>query len=232
VSVLYVDLEHERVRADPVAGAAHRAKLEAARRRLEAAAGDACETALAAEVTPGRLAGLMAGLTPAAMVLSGCTTDWAEYDLSVWDGLLEIILAGTVPLLGICAGHQLIGHAAGAPSGPLGPLEPGEEDPDPRFVPGRRKQRGYREVAVDPRCPLFAGLGEATTLFQSHYWQLEAVPAGFVTRASSTWSPIQAIERLGRPVYGVQFHPERFDPAHPAGGQVLRNFFAAASERA
>ena len=65
-------------------------------------------------------------------------------------------------------------------------------------------------------------------MFQSHYWQLLETPAGFATRASSAWSPIQAIERLDRPVFGIQFHAERFDTAHPAGSRVLRSFFAAA----
>ena len=228
MAVLFVDLEHERVRADPVAGAPHRAKLEEARRRLGAAAGEACETALAAEVTPG----LIAERASTAVVLSGCTTDWAAYDLTAWGGLLEVIRSAPVPLLGICAGHQLIGFAAGASWGPLGPLEAGEVDPDPRFAAGRRKQRGFQEVALDLRCPLFAGLVVTPTVFQTHYWQLEEVPAGFTRRATSTWSPIQAMERLDRLVFGVQFHPERFDDAHPDGGRVLRNFFAVASGRA
>jgi len=224
--VLYVDLEHERVRADAEMGPAHRAKLEEAGRRLGEASGEPCETALAEDVTPGRIA----ERAPSAMVLSGCTTDWAAYDFRAWEGLLEVIRAGAVPTLGICAGHQVIGLAHGVPWGPLGPLETGEEDPDPRFAPGQRKQRGFRPVHLDPACPLFAGEGETATVFQSHYWQLEAVPDGFVRRASSAWSPIQAIERRDRPVFGVQFHPERFDPSHPAGGRVLKNFFAAARQ--
>ncbi len=226
--VLFVDLEHERVRSDTEAAPAHRAKIEEARRRLGEAAGEPCETALAAEVTTDRIA----ALTPSAMILSGCITDWAEYDATAWDDLCGVIRAGTVPMLGICAGHQLIGFAAGATGGPIGPLATGEEDPDPRFAPGQRKQRGFLPVEVDPRCPLFDGLEPITTVFQSHYWQLNAVPDAFVQRASSAWSPIQAIERRDRPVFGVQFHPERFDAAHPAGERVLRNFFAAATGRA
>ncbi len=228
MAVLYVDLEHERVLDDLELGPGHHAKFERARRRLEVAAGDACETVRAREATPDRIA----ALAPAAIVLSGCTTDWAEYDVSAWDGLLRVIRAETVPILGICGGHQLIGFAHGAIWGPLGPLAAGEEDPDPRFAPGQRKQRGFLPVEVDPRCPLFDGLESITTVFQSHYWQLNAVPDAFVQRASSAWSPIQAIERRDRPVFGVQFHPERFDADHPAGERVLRNFFATASGRA
>jgi len=226
--VLYVDLEHARVRADATLGPAHRERFEAARALLSDVAGEPCAAALAEEVSTT----LLDELAPSAVVLSGCTTDWAAYDFSAWAGLLGVIRDAPVPMLGICAGHQLIGRAHGAAWGPLGPLGPGEVDPDPRFAPGRRKQRGFGQVALDRDCQLFGGLSETAEVFQSHYWQLEEVPAGFVRRASSAWSSIQAIERRDRPVFGVQFHPERFDAAHPAGERVLRNFFAVASGRA
>lgn len=224
MAVLYVDLEHERVIDDPRLGLEHRARFELARGRLAVAAGETCATIHASEVTPGRVT----ELGPTAVVLSGCTTDWADNDLSAWGGLLDVVRDGAVPILGICAGHQLIGYAHGAAWGPLDPLTAGELDPDPRFAPGQRKQRGFQSVAVERSCPLFDGLEPAATVFQSHYWQLLAAPANFVVRASSAWSPIQAIERLDRPVFGVQFHPERFDADHPAGARVLRNFFTAA----
>lgn len=224
MTVLYVDLEHARVREDGALGPAHRARFEAARTLLAEAAGEPCAAAIADEVSMA----LLDELAPTAVVLSGCTTDWAAYDLAAWAGLLGVIRSAPVPILGICAGHQLIGRAHGAAWGPLGPLKPGEADPDPRFAPGRRKQRGFGEVSLDQECPLFAGLGETVEVFQSHYWQLEEVPAGFVRRASSDWSPIQAIERVDRRVFGVQFHPERGDEAHPEGGAVLRGFFGLA----
>ena len=227
MAVLYVELEHERVLADPVLGTKRRAVFEAARGRLADAAGEACDTVRASDVTPDEIA----ALAPTAIVLSGCSTDWADYDLSAWAGLLRVIRTGSVPTLGICAGHQLIGYAHGAAWGPLGPLEAGEADPDPRFVPGQRKQRGFLPVEVDASSPLFEGLESSETVFQSHYWQLLETPAGFATRASSAWSPIQAIEWLDRPVFGVQFHAERFDATHPAGARVLRNFFAVARSR-
>ena len=227
MAVLYVDLEHERVVADPELGPAHRARFEEARGRLADAAGVACERVRAGDVRPG----LIAERAPTAIVLSGCTTDWADYDLGAWGGLLDVIRRAETPMLGICGGHQLIGYAHGAAWGPLGPLGESEPDPDPRFAPGQRKQRGFLPVAVDTGSPLFEGLGPTETVFQSHYWQLLETPAGFATRASSAWSPIQAIERLDRPVFGIQFHAERFDAAHPAGARVLRRFFAAVRSR-
>ncbi len=222
MTLWYVDTEHDRVRGDDELGPAHRAKVEAKRGLIEATADERCLAVPFAEVSPDRVR----QAAPRALVIGGNTTDWACFDDAALDGLLATIRAAPVPILGICAGHQLIGFAHGAPWAPLGPLRDGEPDPDPRFAPGQRKERGFLPVEVDRRCPLFRHLAPTATFFQSHYWQLAAVPAGFVARARSPWSPIQAIERLNRPVFGVQFHPERHDTAHSDGAAVLRSFFA------
>ena len=224
--VLYVDTEHERVVKDSMLGSFHRAKLDAARGRLATAANAPCLIAGYADVS----SSMIEATGATAVIISGNSTDWARYDLAAMTGLLQAIRAAPVPILGICAGHQLVGLAHGARWGPLGPLAEGEDDPYPRFAPGQRKERGFLPVQVDPTCPLFSGLDQAETFFQSHYWQLEEVPEGFVPRATSPWSDIQAIERRDRPVFGVQFHPERYDAAHPAGAKVLRNFFALSRE--
>ncbi len=81
-------------------------------------------------------------------------------------------------------------------------------------------------MQLDPACPLFLGLRPTERFFQWHYWQLLEAPPGFAVRASAPWCRVQALERLDRPVFGVQFHPERYDAAHPAGARVLHNFFS------
>lgn len=226
MTVLLVDSEHERVGAHPALGPFHRARLAAVRTRLAAAAGEPCRSIHYSEVSPAAVE----QAAPTALGIGGNTTDWARFDVAALAGLLAAIRAAQVPVLGICAGRQLIGFAHGARWGPLGPLREGEPDPDPRFAPGPRKERGFSPVRIDADCPLFRGLPSDAIVFQSHYWQLEDVPAGFVARAASPWSPIQAIERRERPVFGVQFHPERADAAHPDGATILRNFFALARD--
>ena len=225
--VVYVDTEHQRVHDHPEAGSRHRARLAETTDRLERVAGAPAELLGFAEISPARIA----QSSPAAIVIGGNTTDWGEFDFQEMAGLLEVIRAAPAPILGICAGHQLIGYAHHVKWGPLGPLQQGEIDPDPRFAPGQRKQRGFHSVQLDLRCPLFRGMGATADLFQSHYWQLEEVPPGFAVRASSPWSAIQAIERLDRPVFGVQFHPERYDADHPHGVVILRNFITLARDR-
>ena len=222
MTVLYVDTEHDRVREHLELGPSHHAQIGATRKRLADAAGTPCLVEHFARLTPARVE----RIAPSAVVIGGNVTDWDAYDDASLAGLLATIRAAAVPILGICAGHQLIGRAHGATWGSLGSLHPGEVDPDPAFGPGQRKERGFLPVEIDSRCPIFGNLEPSAIVFQNHYWQLEEVPAGFVVRAQSPWSAIQAIERCDRPVFGVQFHPERYDGDHPHGATVLRSFFA------
>lgn len=223
MSILYVDPEHDVVVNDPVKGPHHHAAVLSARARIASVAGSACDVAPASSATPPEIE----ERSPTAIVIGGCATDWAIYDFSTLSGLIAVIRAASVPILGICGGHQLIGYAHGAGWGPLGRLHPDEVDPDPQFAPGQRKESGFMSVGLDSPSSMFRGLRPEPVFFQAHYWQLTDVPSVFSIRAHSRWCPIQAIERTDRPVFGVQFHPECFDAAHPDGEQVLRNFFAA-----
>jgi GMP synthase (glutamine-hydrolysing) len=222
MTILYIDTEHDRVREDAALGPSHRARIEAVRVRLSTIGGLPCEVQHFATISPGQIE----RAAPTALVIGGNVTDWSAYDLTAMGGLFATIRAAPVPILGICAGHQLIGRAHGGVWGPLGPLLPAETDPDPEFGPGLRKERGFLSVEIDLHCPLFQGLEPITTFFQLHYWQLAESPRGFTTRARSAWTAVQAIERLDRPVFGVQFHPERYDADHPRGETVLRNFLS------
>lgn len=222
MTVLYIDTEHDQVLDHPERSLTHRARIETVQGRLAAAAGEPCLVQRFAAATLARIE----QIAPSALVIGGNLTDWSAYDSADLAGLFATIRAAPVPILGICAGHQLIGQAHGAAWGPLGAPQTGEIDPDPAFAPGQRKECGFLPVEIDPRCPLFHGLPPRSTFFQFHYWQLDDIPAGFAIRAHSPLSTIQAIERHDRPVFGVQFHPERYDSAYPDGATVLRNFFA------
>jgi GMP synthase-like glutamine amidotransferase len=225
MTVVYIDTEHHLVREHQQHGPSHRAKITTTRDRLADAAGQPCLVRHFAAVSPAQIA----RIAPSALVIGGNLTNWAAYDSADLAGILDTIRAAPVPILGICAGHQLIGRAHGARWGPLGPLQSGEIDPDPAFAPGRRKEHGFMPVEIDQRCPVFHGLPPSPTFFQYHYWQLNEAPTGFVIRARSPWSAIQAIECRDRPVFGVQFHPERYESTHPYGATVLRNFFELAN---
>ena len=224
MTIVYIDTEHHRVLEHAELSSSHHAKIEVVRDRLATASGQPCAVQHFTAVSPTYIE----ELAPSALVIGGNLTNWAEFDDADLAGLLAIIRTAPVPILGICAGHQLIGRAHGAAWGPLGALQRGEVDPEPEFGPGQRKEQGFMPVEVDSRCPIFHDVAPISVMFQLHYWHLEEVPAGFVVRARSRRSPIQAIERLNRPVFGVQFHVECYDADHPHGETVLRSFFALA----
>ena len=69
-------------------------------------------------------------------------------------------------------------------------------------------------------------MGNDPVFFQDHYWEVKKLPAEFVSLASSPLCPVQAIAHRTLPLFGTQFHPEKYDAQHPDGRQVIANFFA------
>ena len=55
MSIVYVDLEHDRVMADATGGVSHRTRRNAARARLAAAAGEPCDVVRFENVTVDRI---------------------------------------------------------------------------------------------------------------------------------------------------------------------------------
>ncbi|NOZ82527.1 MAG: GMP synthase subunit A [Euryarchaeota archaeon] len=119
----------------------------------------------------------------------------------------EIIsrLAGSVPILGICLGHQLIARVFG---GEVREAEVGEY--------------AEEEIIVDEEDEILRGLAPSFTAWVSHRDEVSKLPPGFVRLAHSASCEIEAMAHESLPVYGVQFHPE---VAHtPRGSEVFRNF--------
>lgn len=127
--------------------------------------------------------------------------------------LFELIRALQVPALGICGGCQALALAHGGMIAPWGGgLASGTYD-------GLEKATGLRGVQCDPD-PLFAEVGAAGRFAVSHVEAISRVPAGLEVVARSDYCPVQAIRVSGRPIWGVQFHPERGGD----GESVLRAF--------
>ena len=117
-------------------------------------------------------------------------------------------LAGEVPILGVCLGHQAICEAFG------GTVSYAKE-----LMHGKPSQ-----VALDLTCPLFRGLPD--TIQAARYHSLAAVedtlPECLTVTARTDGGEVMAVQYRDRPVYGLQFHPESI--LTPVGNQILRNF--------
>lgn len=219
--LLYLDLEHPSVREDPVFGSVHWQKRLQQKLRFEELSARPC-LLLRYELA---LDGWLQRLQPAAVLLSGMMAEWDRYEPGWLDAILTLIRGWEGPMIGFCGGHQLIARAYGADVGPIRALAAGEADERPDFGPGWFKETGFLPVRVVAGDPLFAGLPAEIVVREEHYWQVKALPAAFIRLAESENCPIQAFRHQHRPLFGTQFHPERYDRAHPHGQQLLSNFF-------
>ncbi len=112
-----------------------------------------------------------------------------------------------IPVLGICYGMQLLVHELG---GRVELAEIGEF--------------GRSDLRVLEPGRLLAGLPSEQTCWMSHRDSVFSAPAGFTALASSTGSPVAAIEDAERGIYGIQFHPEVIHT--PYGQTILTTFLA------
>jgi len=163
-----------------------------------------------------------------ALLISGCSTDWKEYDFELFKELFTLLKEYNIPSIGFCGGHQLIAYAFGGKSDALRPLKPGEKDPNPNYHPGMLKEWGIKKVKILKQDLLFDGLKDDFNVPEYHYWEIKDLPKEFVNLASTHECVIQAIKHKWKPIYGTQFHPEAFDEQHQDGKIILKNFFKIA----
>jgi anthranilate synthase/aminodeoxychorismate synthase-like glutamine amidotransferase len=127
---------------------------------------------------------------------------------------IELIRANkTIPLLGVCLGHQAIAEAFGATvlRGAL---------PVHGKISAVRHQ-GHRLFAD---CPV----PMQTARYHSLVVQRETLPEFLVVDAETEDGAIMALSHTERPMFGIQFHPESYGTE--GGDRLIQNFLAAAAE--
>ncbi len=139
---------------------------------------------------------------PRGIVLSGGPASvYAEGAPRLKRELLEL----GVPVMGICYGMQLLVHELG---GRVEQAEVGEF--------------GRSDLHVSEPGVLLHDLPREQTCWMSHRDTVFEPPPGFTALASSSSSPVAAVEDTGREIYGIQFHPEVVHT--PYGQEILTRF--------
>jgi len=131
--------------------------------------------------------------------------------------LLELVkkTPKTIPVLGVCLGHQAIALANGGP-----------------VIRAKRLMHGKTCVISHDGRGLFLGLPKRVTVARYHSLvAAEPLPVNMAATARAEDGSLMGLRLLDRPVEGVQFHPESV--ATPLGLKMLGNFLdgAKASSR-
>ena len=165
---------------------------------------------LGAQVTVKRndaidIAGVRA-LAPDAIVISPgpCTPRQAGISVAL---IRE--LAGELPLLGVCLGHQCIGEAFGG-----------------RIVRASRLMHGKTSPIMHDSRTIFAGLPTPFEAIRYHSLLVEpdSLPECLEVSAWTAEGEIMGVRHKRLAVEGVQFHPESILTQY--GKELLKNFLA------
>ena len=128
---------------------------------------------------------------------------------------LEFLRKTEHPTLCICAGHQLLGIAHGCDMDKMIQCE------DMDIL-----ETGYCRITKDKPCRLFENLPSPFFGYNQHRDELKQIPEGFERTATGNMCAIQAMQKIGAPVFGLQFHPEWAIDQFPAGRMILENFLS------
>lgn len=122
---------------------------------------------------------------------------------------LEILerFKGKLPILGICLGHQCIGHYFGG-----------------KIVKGKVPMHGKISEVVHNNQHIFKDVKNPLKVTRYHSLEIEnrSIPAELEVICQTEDQVIMAVKHKDYPIYGVQFHPEA--ELTEDGHKILKNF--------
>jgi para-aminobenzoate synthetase len=118
---------------------------------------------------------------------------------------LQALTHATVPVLGVCLGHQALAHVSG-----------GAIEHAPEVMHGR-----LSEIHHDGR-GVFAGIPQGFNAVRYHSLAVGRIPTTLRVTAWTLDKVVMGLEHRHKPLWGVQFHPESISTEH--GATLLRNF--------
>ena len=158
------------------------------------------------EITPAKIK----SLKPKAIVISPGPCTPLEAGVSN-----EVIrtFSGKIPILGVCLGHQCIGHVFGG-----------------KVIRAKQIMHGKTSDIKHTGKGVFAGLPNPfpATRYHSLLVEKKSLPSDLQITAWTKQDEIMGLQHKQHPTYGVQFHPESILTV--CGKDLLRNFLKLADQ--
>ena len=150
------------------------------------------------------------GLAPDAVLIS--PGPGRPEDAGIICAAIPAFATRGIPVLGVCLGHQAIGHVFGA-----------TVERAPSLMHGKTSVIEHQGLGV------FAGLPSPLTATRYHSLVIapETVPDCLEVTATADEGIVMGVRHRELPIDGVQFHPESILTA--AGHDLLRNFLSTAT---
>ncbi|MFZ0281113.1 MAG: glutamine-hydrolyzing GMP synthase [Bacteroidales bacterium] len=115
-------------------------------------------------------------------------------------------IKGTIPLLGVCYGAQLLVQSYGG-----------------EVLPSATREYGRANlVHLDRTDPFFRDIKQGTQIWMSHGDTIERIPDGYEITGSTATVTAGAFRIINEKTWGIQFHPEVYHTTE--GLQMLKNF--------
>ena len=137
---------------------------------------------------------------PSGIILSGGPSSVNAANASLVD---KKLFEQNIPILGICYGMQLTTYLLG------GTVKKGEKG-----------EYGKAKLQIEKSNALLSGVSRFSTVWMSHFDEVETVPEGFCINAKT--DVISAISNESKKIYCVQFHPEVSHTEE--GARMIENF--------
>ncbi len=150
------------------------------------------------------------GLSPSGVIISPGPGTPHSAGISV-----EVVrrFHASIPILGVCLGHQCIGEAFGATT-----------------IHAGRVMHGKSSQITHDGCGLFTGIPQGFEAVRYHSLAIDekTLPGAFLVCARSEDNEVMGLRHERYPVFGVQFHPESIATEH--GHRIMSNFIAQTKE--
>ena len=138
------------------------------------------------------------------IIISGVPLHYAFETVDKRQAHIRWLADTTIPVLGVCLGHQSIGSFFGV-----------------HIIRDREAEKGLRSMQILRDDPIFQNMSDGFAAITLHRASIP-VPDDFVSLARSEQCANQIMRHRQRPIYGMQFHPE----LSPASEKLIGNFRA------